>query len=145
MRKVIPFDEVTELKAWTNTGRRQSIVLSEGLDYDFGFNAIAPTTKFPFPLGEGFNVRGVSGGIGRREGEGALSAGGEGWRAGEAALSGGPVQSHDGAGQRLQVGGGPRVGQLAVLEVPRLQVDHARRHVSAEPGQHRAQLRVDAR
>ena len=41
-RKVIPFDEVTELKAWSNMGRRQIIVLSKGKDYDFGFQAIAP-------------------------------------------------------------------------------------------------------
>ena len=41
-RKVIPFDEVTGLKAWTNMGRRHIIVLSRGRDYDFGFNTIAP-------------------------------------------------------------------------------------------------------
>ena len=41
-RKAIPFDEVTELKAWTNMGRRQLIVLSRGADYDFGWECIAP-------------------------------------------------------------------------------------------------------
>ena len=45
------------------------------------------------------------------------SAGGERRRAGESALGRGAVQGHDGAGQRLKVGNGLRIGQLSVLEV----------------------------
>ncbi len=41
-RKVIPFDDVTELKAWTSVGRRHIIVLSRGRNHSFGFEAIAP-------------------------------------------------------------------------------------------------------
>ena len=41
-RKVVPFGEITELKAWTNMGRRQIIVLSEGENYSFGFTLLGP-------------------------------------------------------------------------------------------------------
>ena len=41
-RKVIPFNEITELQAWTSVGRKKIIVLSKGEDYDFGFDALAP-------------------------------------------------------------------------------------------------------
>ena len=41
-RKAIPFDEVTELKAWSNLGKRHIIVMSRGEDYDFGWDLIAP-------------------------------------------------------------------------------------------------------
>ena len=41
-RKVVPFDEITELKAWTNVGRRHIIVISEGENYSFGWTLLAP-------------------------------------------------------------------------------------------------------
>ena len=59
-------------------------------------------------------------------------------------MSDGAVQSHDGAGQRLKVGDGLRVGELPVLEVAGLEVDHSRYDVGAEPCHHRTQLGVYA-
>lgn len=58
-RKVIPFDEMTELKAWTNMGKRQIIVISRGPDYDFGWNLIAPRKieAFAQRLEEAVNCR----------------------------------------------------------------------------------------
>ncbi len=37
----MPFDEMTELKACTNMGKRQIIVISRGPDFIFGWNLIA--------------------------------------------------------------------------------------------------------
>ena len=41
-RKVIPFDEITQLKAWSNLGKRQLIIISRGPDYEFGWESISP-------------------------------------------------------------------------------------------------------
>lgn len=58
-RKVVPFDEITELKAWTNMGRRQIIVLSRGENYSFGFTLLSPRRIEPFAerLEEAMNRR----------------------------------------------------------------------------------------
>lgn len=58
-RKVVPFDEITELKAWTNMGRRQIIVLSRGETYSFGFTLLSPRRieQFAERLEEAMNRR----------------------------------------------------------------------------------------
>ena len=47
-RKVIPFDEITELKIWSNLGKKQLIIISRGPDYDFGWNSISPRNALAF-------------------------------------------------------------------------------------------------
>ena len=48
-------------------------------------------------------------------------------------------------GQGLEVFHRLRVGQLAVLEVARLEVDRDRKHLGPEPGQHRTELGVQCK
>ena len=41
-RKVIPFNEITQLKTWSRMGRKQLIIISQGPNYEFGWECIAP-------------------------------------------------------------------------------------------------------
>ena len=56
-RKVIPFDEITQLKIWSNMGKRQLIIISRGPDYEFGWECISPrkVEVFAERLGEALN------------------------------------------------------------------------------------------
>ena len=56
-RKVIPFNEVTELKIWSNLGRKQLTILSRGPNYEFGWECISPRKfeVFAERLGEALN------------------------------------------------------------------------------------------
>ena len=47
-RKEIPFDEITELKVWSNMGKKRLIILSKGPSYDFGWECISPRRTVPF-------------------------------------------------------------------------------------------------
>ena len=47
-RKVIPFDEITELKVWSNMGKKQLTIISRGQNYDFGWESISPRKALPF-------------------------------------------------------------------------------------------------
>ena len=40
--KAVPFDQVTELKAWSALGKRNIIVMSRGPNWEFGWDCIAP-------------------------------------------------------------------------------------------------------
>ena len=55
----MPFDEMTELKACTNMGKRQIIVIIRGPDFIFGWNLIAPRKieAFAQRLEEAVNCR----------------------------------------------------------------------------------------
>ena len=53
------------------------------------------------------------------------------------------VHRNDSLGQGLDSGDGLRVGQLAILELARLEVNPAGHQVSAKPSQHRPKLGVD--
>ena len=58
-RKVIPFDEITDLKIWSNLGKKQLTIISRGPDYDFGWNSISPRNVLAFAerLEEALNRR----------------------------------------------------------------------------------------
>lgn len=64
-RKIVPFDEITELKAWTNVGRRHIIVISEGENYSFGWTLLAPRKieQFADRLEEAMNRRRFNAGL----------------------------------------------------------------------------------
>ena len=47
-RKVIPFDEITELKVRSNMGKKQLTIISRGQSYDFGWECISPRKALPF-------------------------------------------------------------------------------------------------
>ena len=47
-RKEIPFDEITELKVWSNMGKKQLIIVSRGPNYEFGWECISPRKTAPF-------------------------------------------------------------------------------------------------
>lgn len=56
-RKVIPFDEITQLKIWSNLGKRQLIIISRGPNDEFGWESMAPrkVEVFAERLGETLN------------------------------------------------------------------------------------------
>ena len=56
-RKVIPFDEITQLKIWSNLGKRQLTIISRGPNYEFGWESISPrkVEVFAERLGEALN------------------------------------------------------------------------------------------
>ena len=47
-RKVIPFDEINELKIWSNLGKRQLTIISRGPTYEFGWDSISPRNVLAF-------------------------------------------------------------------------------------------------
>ena len=59
-RKVIPFDEITELKIWSNLGKGQLTIISRGPNCDFGWDSISPrkVEVFAERLGEALNQHG---------------------------------------------------------------------------------------
>ena len=47
-RKVIPFNEITELKIWANLGRKQFTIISRGPNDEFGWQSISPRKALVF-------------------------------------------------------------------------------------------------
>ena len=47
-RKVIPFDEITKLKVWSNMGKKQLAIISSGPNGEFGWECISPRKTVPF-------------------------------------------------------------------------------------------------
>ena len=47
-RKQIPFHEITDLKVWSNMGKKQLTIISRGENYDFGWECISPRKVLPF-------------------------------------------------------------------------------------------------
>ena len=41
-RKAVPFDEITQVKIWSNLGKRQLIIISRGPNDEFGWECISP-------------------------------------------------------------------------------------------------------
>ena len=56
-RKVVPFDEITRVRIWSNLGKTQLIIISSGPNGEFGWECISPrkTEVFAERLGEALN------------------------------------------------------------------------------------------
>ena len=42
------FDEIAQLKVWSNMGKKQLIIISKGAGYEIGWECISPRKTVPF-------------------------------------------------------------------------------------------------